>query len=40
LAGGTEYIKDFIGPYTFKGRLLASCPGDRDDPEITVACDA
>jgi hypothetical protein len=32
---------DFIGPYTIRrGRLLASCPGDRDDPEIIFACDA
>ena len=32
---------DFIGSYTITvGRFLASCPGDRDDPEITFACDA
>jgi len=31
---------DFIGLYTIRGRLLASCPGDRDDPEITFAFDA
>ena len=31
----------FTGSYTIAvGRLLASCPGDRDDPEITFACDA
>jgi hypothetical protein len=30
---------DFIDPYTIRERLLASCPGDRDDPEITFACD-
>lgn len=31
---------DFVGPYTIRGCLLASCPGDRDDPEITFTCDA